>query len=118
MNVNQEQFKSILQRDKIFLKELYESNSRAKSKNILTFATDGEITTLVKYIHFVANGIIKIKKQNFDAIGQRHLSFSRKHFESKASLHKLNQCGRKDKMKVLLKFIPIYNHLLAPLFNQ
>ena len=116
--MNQEQFKSILQRDKIFLKELYESNSRAKSKNILTFATDGEITTLVKYIHFVANGIIKIKKHNFEAIAQRHLSFSKKHFESKSSLQKLSQSNRKEKMKVLLKFIPIYNHLLAPLFNQ
>ena len=116
--MNQEQFKSLLQRDKIFLKELYESNSKAKSKNILTFATDSEINTLIKYIHFVANGIIKIKKQNFDAIGQRHLSFSRKHFESKSSLQRLNQLLRKDKIKLLLKFIPIYNHLLAPLFIQ
>ena len=116
--MNQEQFKSLLQRDKIFLKELYESNSKAKSKNILTFATDSEINTLIKYIHFVVNGTIKIKKDNFEAIGQRFLIISRKHFESKSSLQRLNQLLRKDKIKLLLKFIPIYNHLLAPLFIQ
>ena len=91
--MSHEQFKSYLQRDKLFLKELYESNSVAKSKNLLSFANDSQLTTLIKYIHFVANGEIKINKKNFDSL-------------------------RKDKIKILLKLVASFSDLLAPLFVE
>ena len=83
--MSHEQFKSYLQRDKLFLKELYESNSVAKSKKLLSFANDSQLTTLIKYIHFVANGEIKIKKKNFDSLGNRVFALVRKNFEKKKS---------------------------------
>lgn len=116
--MNREQFKSLLQRDKIFLKELYESDSQAKSKRILNFASDAELNTLTKYFHFVSNGEIKIKKQNFDALAKRHLNLIKKHFEKKSNAQNLIQTSRKTKISLIFKLLPVLNHLLAPLFNQ
>ena len=116
--MSHEQFKTYLQRDKIFLKELFESNSVAKSKNLLSFASDGELATLIKYIHFVASGEIKIKKQNFDSLGNRIFALIRKHFEKKSALQKLSHSVRKDKIKILLKLVPSFSNILAPLFVE
>ena len=90
----------------------------SKSKNLLGFASDGELTTEIKYIHLVASGEIKIKKKNFDSLGNRVFALVRKNFEKKSALHKLNQSVRKDKIKVLLKLVPSFSNLLAPLFVE
>ena len=116
--MNQEQFKSVLKRDKVFLKELYESNAISKSKRILNFANDSELNTLIKYIHLVCNGEIKIKKTNFDALSTRHLAVIKKHFEKKTVLSNFNQKTRKDKMQILQKLLPVLSHLLTPLFKE
>ena len=116
--MSHEQFKNYLQRDKSFLKELFESNSVAKSKNFLSFASDSELTTLIKYIHFVASGEIKIKKKNFDSLGNRVFSLIRKIFEKKSALYKLNQSARKEKIKILIRLVPSFSNLLAPLFIE
>ena len=116
--MNHEHFKSLLQRDKTFLKELYESNSKAKSKNILNFATDAELNTLAKYFYFVSNGIIPIKKQNFDAIDKKNVSFVKKHFEKKAAVQRITQASRKEKLRIFSKVVVSFNHFLAPLFVE
>ena len=76
-----EQFKATLVRDKLFLKELFESNSQAKSKRLLMFATDSQITTLVKYLNMLCTGQIKIKSAHFNVLDKRHLSTFKRHFE-------------------------------------
>jgi len=116
--MSNEQFKSQLIRDKLFLKELYESNSASKSKNILYFATDVQIATLIKYIHLVSNGEIKIKKLNFEALRNHHLGLIKKNFEKKSKFQALIRLSRKEKIKILSKLIPVFNHLLSPLFNE
>ena len=112
-----EQFKVYLQRDKGFLKELYTSDSKAKPRKVLTFASDSELNTLSKYIHLVCNGEIHIKKQNFDALS-KDLRFIKKLFEKKAELQKLNQLPRREKLKQFFRLQSIYSHLLFPLFNE
>ena len=112
------QFKNYLQRDKAFLKELFESNSVSKSKNLLSFASDSELVTLIKYTHFVATGEIKIKKKNFDGLGNRVFALIRKNFEKKSAVHKLSQSVRKDKIKILFKLVASFSDLLAPLFIE
>jgi len=54
--------RSFLIRDKGFLKELYIGVESSKNKRILYFAEDGQLNTLIKYLHFLANGEIEIKK--------------------------------------------------------
>ena len=116
--MNREQFKSYLQRDKNFLKELFESDSLVKSRRILNFASDSELNTLIKYFHLVCNGEIPIKKQNFDALEKKHFNVIKKNFEKKGSLQKLLQNSRKMKLLLILKLAPAFSNLLAPLFRE
>ena len=111
------QFKTHLQRDKTFLKDLYKSDSKSKSRKLLTFATDSELLTLIKYTHFVTNGEIHIKKKDFDALG-KFIVFLKKNFEKKASFQRIYQMTRMQKLKVLSKFLTHFPHLLAPLFEE
>jgi hypothetical protein len=66
--MNKENVKSCLVRDKAFLRELYESNNSQNTKKLLTSASDLKLNTVIKFLHFLSNGEIKIKKQNFDAL--------------------------------------------------
>ena len=66
--MNRENVKSCLVRDKAFLRELYESNNSQKIKRLLISASDLKLNTVIKFLHFLSNGEIKIKKQNFDAL--------------------------------------------------
>ena len=70
--------KSLLIRDKQFLKELYEGENFLKKKRLLTFANDAHLNTLLKLLHFLANGQIKIKKENFDKISVQKLNLMKK----------------------------------------
>lgn len=116
--MNRDQFKSLLQRDKTFLKELYESDSFPKSKRLLNFANDNELNTLIKYIHFISNGEIKIKKENFQVLSTKHVKLIRKKFETKSTLQKLLQDSRKAKTTMLNKLLPVLSNLLTPLFKE
>ena len=116
--MNREQLKNCLQRDKQFLKELYESDSVVKSKRILNFANDAELSTLIKYLHFVSNGEIPIKKHNFEGVAKKHLQNIKKNFEKKNNVQELLQNSRKAKLVLIVKLIPSFSHLLSPLFNE
>ena len=63
--MNKEQLKSYLIRDKGFLKQLYEGPNPLKNKKVLTCADDSELNTLIKYLHYLSNGEIKMKKECF-----------------------------------------------------
>ena len=43
MNVQHEQLKNLMVRDKLFLKELYEGNDIEQKKRILNFASDSKV---------------------------------------------------------------------------
>ena len=75
--MNKDNLKALLLRDKEFLKNLYESKSVAHSKNILLFASDAKLNTLIKFFHYIANGQIKVKKEHFDKLERRHLNLSK-----------------------------------------
>lgn len=103
--MNQNRMKLLLIRDKEFLKSLYQSQSVPHCKNILTFASDSKLNTLINFLHFVSNGEIKIKKEQFALLEGRYLRIIRKHFESKKVLKELLMNDRKTKLDVLLKVI-------------
>jgi hypothetical protein len=117
-NMSVEQFKAQLVRDKLFLKELYLSKSSSRSKRLLYFASDPEIATLLKYLHFISIGEIKIKKANFEALRSYHLNAIKKNFEKKSKFQQVLRVSRKEKIKILSKFTSGFSHLLAPLFNE
>jgi len=57
--MNKEQMKALLVRDKEFLKSLYASKSVPSAKQILNYSSDQKLNTLIKFLHFAANGEIK-----------------------------------------------------------
>ena len=74
-----ETVKQCLIRDKEFLRELYQSQSVYKTKTILNSASDVKLETVIKFLHFLANGEIPIKKENFDALkSNKRLNFIKK----------------------------------------
>lgn len=117
-NMNRDQIKSLLIRDKDFLKSLYESNSVARAKNVLSFASDQKLNTLIRFLHLLASGEIKIKKEHFDALKKRHLNAVNKNLESKKMLRTLLNGEREVKLQVLTKFCAVFRELLFTLFNQ
>jgi thiaminase len=114
----QQRFKQYLLRDKEWLEELYTATNILQAKRLLNFAADTKLDTLIKYLHFISNGVIKIKRANFESIKPSHVNSVKKNFESKASLNRQLQSSREVKIKTLQKLAPSFPHLLYPLFNQ
>jgi hypothetical protein len=118
MNSDQERFRSFLLRDKDWLSQLYLANSALRCKRLLLFASDSKLDTLMKYLHYLANGQITMQKAHFEAIQKRHLSSIRKAFESKQALNSSLRLEREEKLKILLKLVNLYQLLLHSLFNE
>ena len=64
-NSEQQRFRNYLVRDKEWLQQLYTSTNTLQTKRLLNFATDTRLDTLIKYLHYLSNGAIKIKRANF-----------------------------------------------------
>lgn len=113
-----ENLKAHLQRDKEFLRSLYESSSVFNSRRILNFSSDSKLNSLIHFLHFVSSGQVKMKKENFDAFGKRHLNIFKKYLDSKKSLQNFLNFDRLEKLKVLNKLCAIFPHILHILFND
>lgn len=109
--------KALLLRDKMFLKSLYTSENTANTRNILYFANDSQLNTLILFLHMISNGVIKVKKEHFDALEKRHIKLIRKNFEPKVSLQGILRGDRKVKVQLLQKFASKFHDLLYTLFN-
>ena len=114
----QQRFKNYLIRDKEWLESLYTATNSAQAQRLLNFASDTKLDTLIKYLHYLSNGAIKIKRANFEAIPNHHLRWIKKHFETKVGLTRGLQLAREEKLKRLRRLVTSFSHLLYPLFNQ
>ncbi|MBM3939002.1 MAG: hypothetical protein FJ333_10190 [Sphingomonadales bacterium] len=113
-----ETFKPMLERDKVFLEELYSSADIPNTKRLLNFASDLKLNTIIRLFYFISNGEIKMKKAHFDKIPHRLIKLLRRNFEKKAALKRLLQSERQEKLKTLCKFSAYLKELLYPLFNE
>lgn len=118
--MNKEVLRSQFIRDKEFLRSLYGTNGNiAKAKQILTFASDAELNTLIKFLHCLAKGEIRIKKINFEAVlTNNKLGLIKKTVEKNNSVKLLLNSDRQKKTIFLRKLSPIYQNLLDCLFNE
>jgi hypothetical protein len=111
--------RSYLLRDKGFLKELYVGTESSKNKRLLYSANDTQLNTLIKYLHFLANGEIEIKKSLFEIIEKSNkLKIISKKVERLHSTQVLVNGPRSKKLLFLNQLIDIYSALLYPLFNE
>jgi hypothetical protein len=119
MNLNKDVLKSCLIRDKGFLKELYEQSECIKNRKKIHTADDAELNTLIKFLHFLSNGEIPMKKNNFQTIKEnKKLRLITKNVEKKSSVINLLKSSRVSKLNFLLQLSKIYPFLLYPLFNE
>ena len=82
--MNKETLKNYLIRDKGFLRELYEGDNKLKNNKTLNAASDVKLNTLVRFLHFLSNGEIKIKKENFEILqNNKKINFLKKNVEKK-----------------------------------
>ena len=117
--MNREQMKSYLLRDKGFLKQLHQSGNTLESKKLLQSAEDSELNTLIKFLHFLSNGEIKMKKENFEKVKESNrLKLLTKEVEKKTKVSKMLKSPRKEKLKFLNKLLNIYPYLLDCLFTE
>ena len=111
--------KNQLIRDKEFLRQLYESTDQHKVKHILTFASDPQLNTLIKFLHFLSNGEITIKKENFEEISKaRKIQVLKRFVEKKTGVQEMLRAERRLKITFLKKLATIYPFLLHCLFNE
>jgi hypothetical protein len=114
--MNKDVMKTYLIRDKGFLKSIYESQN---SRKLLQTAEDSELKTLILFLHFLANGEIHLKKENFDKLNEfKKLSILRKSVEKKTRVLNLLKSSRVVKITFLLKLLKVFPFLLYPLFNE
>jgi len=115
--MNKPQMKALLLRDKEFLKSLYEADA-VNAKRILMISSDSKLNTLIRFLHMVSNGQIRIKKEHFDSLANKHLKIFRKDFEPKAAAKRLLSGERAIKIQILGKFVNLFHELLFTLFNE
>jgi hypothetical protein len=114
-----EQMRNLLLRDKVFLRTLYNTDTLVSAKKVLNGANDSQLVTLLKYLHFLANGDIKIKKSNFEIIeNHKKLHVIKRQVENKKALRDILLKDRVYKLNFLNKLGNIYHPLLYSLFNE
>ena len=117
--MNTQTFRSYLIRDKGFLRELYEAESKIRNIRILYTASCTKLNTLIRLLHYISNGEIKIKREHFEDIrDHRKLNILKRNVEKKSTLNRLLQSERLEKLKFLRQFSAIYNSILYCLFNE
>jgi hypothetical protein len=116
--MNRERLKSLLVRDKVFLRELYQGLDFQKKKKVLNAADDTKLNTLIWFLHYLSTGEIRIKKTHFERIPEKKVSLLRTKVESRRNLNVLMNSDRKTKLIFLNKLAENFVHLLYPLFNE
>ena len=117
--MDKDTFKAYCMRDRGFLKSLYEGENRLKNNKILNVASDTKLNTLIRLLHFISNGEIKILKENFEVIRDaRKLNILKRHVEKKSTLIRLLKGERVDKLKFLKQFSSVYSSILYIFFNE
>lgn len=84
--MTEEVLKAMLIRDKGFLHNLYEGPNDLKNNRVLINASDSQLNTLLRYLHFVASGKIPIKKENFELIPSSKIKLIKKTLEKSNKL--------------------------------
>jgi hypothetical protein len=119
MAFNRENMKNLLIRDKGFLRELYEGPNPLKNNRILNGANDSQLNTLIKFLYFLSNGQITMKKENFEVIENANkLKLIKSKVEKKKHVNILLKSERNTKLKFLKKLCNVYSALLSTLFNE
>lgn len=99
---------------KAFLKNLY---SQHKVQQTLNNGTNESISFVLKLLHLLTNGHIKLLPEADEIITRSLRSKKLAQFESRNYLHHLLLSPREEKLRVLKQFSKLYSTLFHYLFN-
>ena len=105
---------SLLMSNRPFLKALQEK-AAARTLNI---ASDANLNVLIKILHLINLGEIKIHREHKDVIKNSLREQRLLRFQSKSFISKLLKAPRFDKLEELRKLTKLYPTLLHSLFNK
>lgn len=101
---------------KDFLSKIFIGKPRQNCKAI-SLADEKKLNILIKILHLVCNGHIKIRKEHFEVIARsRRLGLLKSKFERKASYVCVLRSSIIEKQQVLKQFCSLYPLLLHFLF--
>lgn len=114
---SKESLKALFIRDREFLRALFEGPNPLKNKRLLASASESQIETLIKYLHYLSNGKIRIAKENFQNLKKkRKFNYLKENFESQVVADNLIHSDLSIKQQKLLSLSTAFPDLLAPLF--
>lgn len=116
--MDKERFKAQLERDRVWLEELYRAENIPQRKRLINFASDKKLDTLIIFLHFVSNGQIKVAQHHFENLENKHLKHFKKYFEKKAAVVRLLKSERENKVKLVFKLLQVLPFVLSTLFKN
>jgi hypothetical protein len=103
---------------KPFLVKLYRAESRYKKNKVLRAASDHELSTLIKVLHFMANQEISFSKSKEKIlIKSRRLPYIVEHFKTDKSVNLLLGSSRSQQLSILVR-AGLFVHLLHAMFYE
>jgi len=99
-----EQFKPSLVRDKEYLRQLYSAESVPYSKRLLMFSSDQQLDTVLKLMHFISTGQMRLKKTHFDSFSKIQITFLKKILRKKQLSPNFLKMTAKTKSKLFKSF--------------
>ncbi len=110
--------KSLFIRDKEFLRALYDGPNPIKNKRLIDSATESQLDTLIKYLHYLSNGKIRISRESFLNIKKKKkFTYLKQNFEKQLAADNLIYSNVVIKKQRLLFLAIVFPDLLAPLFQ-
>ena len=103
---------------KPFLLQLYRAETRHIKTKVLNQATNFELSTLIKILHFIANKEIKFAKSRIEELKKtRRLPYILQHFKTDESVKLLLSSTRSHQLDILKK-IGLFIHILHSMFSE
>lgn len=92
-------------------------HSQARVHQTLNHASNDALNFVLKLLHFITDGHIKLPQGAHEAIAKSLRSKKLAQFESRTYLHHLLLSTREEKLRVLRQFNKLYTTLFHYLFN-
>lgn len=115
--MNENELRLLMIENKAFLKKIFLTKNLKTLKSLILSSSVNEIDLLLNILFCITDGRIPIKKVNFEILKKKKkIIILHKNFQSPEKFRKLLSSQLKEKITILIKFLPVYSNLLYSLF--
>ena len=117
--MNNQELQNYMKQHKSTLKILFKAKTNQQKKNILLNLSLIEVNVIFHILFYITQGVIPIKKHNYQILEKsKKLALLYRFFENDLILEKNLALPLKEKIGLLLKFVPVYETLFHPIFKR